>query len=167
MALSNAERQKRYRERAAAALRNAPAATPPQRWTERSKRYRRRWLEFMRLTSLKISLRLLPTTLRKCGRRSRSLPSMTPVWHRSSTHLAAVNTSKRRWHGGTSREPQARQRAGARPAQSTRYVTLHPRRRRPARGGSYAFRGGSGSRTSGGSMRSRMACSTRMRGDSG
>jgi hypothetical protein len=28
MALSNAERQKRYRERAAAALRNAPAATP-------------------------------------------------------------------------------------------------------------------------------------------
>jgi hypothetical protein len=29
MALSNAERQKRYRKRAAAALRNAPAATPP------------------------------------------------------------------------------------------------------------------------------------------
>jgi hypothetical protein len=28
MALSNAERQKRYRERAAAALRNGPAATP-------------------------------------------------------------------------------------------------------------------------------------------
>lgn len=35
MALSNAERQKRYRERAAAALRNGRAATPPSPEAER------------------------------------------------------------------------------------------------------------------------------------
>jgi hypothetical protein len=41
------------------------------------------------------------------------------------------------------------------------------RRRRPARGGAYVFGDGSGSRTGGGMILSRIACRVRMRGGSG
>jgi hypothetical protein len=43
----------------------------------------------------------------------------------------------------------------------------HPRRRRPARGGAYAFSGGNGARAGGGRSLSRIAVRVRMRGENG